>query len=255
MLERRVDLQRDHDAGVEDELGAEQRRVRRHRRGVRRGGSRGTPARASRRRRQLGRRVVLEARDRCRGSRPEARPTAGRRAASWSPPVETSEWLIPRPAVIRLTSPGSTIAWWPALSRCSISPSNSQLTVCSPVCGCGATDIPPESDDRVRPVVVEEAPGPDQAPLPLRQRASYGHRPRAAERHLPRRHDLDARRIGTGAHHLVGSCLLVAHPAILLPPANRPQSARSPIVHPRRGWCRACASPSSPTSSERRRAG
>ena len=52
---------------------------------------------------------------------------------------------MPRPAVIRLTSPGRTIAWWPALSRCSTSPVNSQLTVCSPVCGCGATDMPPVS--------------------------------------------------------------------------------------------------------------
>ena len=58
---------------------------------------------------------------------------------------DTSEWLIPRPAVIRFSSPGRTIAWFPALSRCSTSPVNSQLTVCSPVCGCGATDMPPES--------------------------------------------------------------------------------------------------------------
>ena len=35
--------------------------------------------------------------------------------------VENSEWLMPRPAVIRLTSPGRTAAWKPAESRCSIS--------------------------------------------------------------------------------------------------------------------------------------
>ena len=67
------------------------------------------------------------------------------------PGVETSEWLMPWPAVIRLTSPGRTIAWWPALSRCSISPANSQLTVCSPVCGWGATLMPPVSSTRSGP--------------------------------------------------------------------------------------------------------
>ena len=67
------------------------------------------------------------------------------------PGVETSEWLMPCPAVIRLTSPGRTIAWWPALSRCSISPANSQLTVCSPVCGWGATLMPPVSSTRSGP--------------------------------------------------------------------------------------------------------
>ena len=61
------------------------------------------------------------------------------------PGVEYSLWLIPRPAVIRLSSPGRTIAWCPAESRCSISPVNSQLTVCRPVCGCGGTTIPPEA--------------------------------------------------------------------------------------------------------------
>lgn len=59
--------------------------------------------------------------------------------------VETSEWLIPWPPVIRFNSPGRTSAWVPRLSRCSISPLNSQLTVCSPVCGCGGTIIPPET--------------------------------------------------------------------------------------------------------------
>ena len=81
------------------------------------------------------------------GSVPRA--SSGSATQSWAPcslvvaAVDTSEWLMPRPAVIRLTSPGRTIAWWPSLSRCSISPSNSQLTVCSPVCGCGATLMPP----------------------------------------------------------------------------------------------------------------
>ena len=55
---------------------------------------------------------------------------------------------MPRPAVIRLSSPGRTIACEPTLSRCSISPSNSQLTVCRPVCGCGA---PPSRRSPRRP--------------------------------------------------------------------------------------------------------
>ena len=43
--------------------------------------------------------------------------------------VDTSEWQMPSPAVIRFSSPGRTIACTPALSRCSTSPLNSQLTV------------------------------------------------------------------------------------------------------------------------------
>ena len=79
------------------------------------------------------------------------RDASGSATQSWAPCSvvvdggDTSEWLIPRPAVIRLSSPGRTIAWLPALSRCSTSPVNSQLTVCSPVWGCGATDMPPLS--------------------------------------------------------------------------------------------------------------
>ena len=49
---------------------------------------------------------------------------------------------MPAPAVIRLSSPGRTMACTPALSRCSTSPLNSQLTVCRPVCGCGGTSMP-----------------------------------------------------------------------------------------------------------------
>src|SRR6266550_1698032 len=58
---------------------------------------------------------------------------------------------MPRPAVIRLSSPGFTRACVPTLSRCSIVPPNSQLTVCSPVCGCGATIIPPVSSTPAGP--------------------------------------------------------------------------------------------------------
>ena len=53
-----------------------------------------------------------------------------------------SEWEMPWPAVIRLSWPGRTSCTLPTLSRCSTSPSTSQLTVCSPVCGCGGTCMP-----------------------------------------------------------------------------------------------------------------
>lgn len=56
--------------------------------------------------------------------------------------VETSEWAMPYPPVMRFISPGRTSAWVPRVSRCSISPLNSQLTVCRPVCGCGGTSMP-----------------------------------------------------------------------------------------------------------------
>mgnify|MGYP002683097421 CR=1 FL=1 len=56
--------------------------------------------------------------------------------------VATSEWAIPLPAVIRLSWPGWMGAKVPTLSRWSISPAKSQLTVCSPVCGCGGTSMP-----------------------------------------------------------------------------------------------------------------
>ena len=53
---------------------------------------------------------------------------------------------MPRPAVIRFTSPGRTSATVPSESRCSTSPLNSHDTVASPQCGCGATSMPPVAD-------------------------------------------------------------------------------------------------------------
>ena len=88
---------------------------------------------------------------RARGARSAARrrppptaapPTAAPRAARWSPGVDTSECEMPRPAVIRFTSPGRTSATVPSESRCSTSPLNNHDTVASPQCGCGATSIP-----------------------------------------------------------------------------------------------------------------
>ena len=53
-----------------------------------------------------------------------------------------SECAIPRPAVIQLTSPGRIAMAVPRLSRCMISPSNRNVTVASPICGCGRTSMP-----------------------------------------------------------------------------------------------------------------
>ncbi len=58
------------------------------------------------------------------------------------PAADSSEWAIPRPAVIRFSSPGRISCRLPRLSRCSTKPWNSQLTVCRPICGCGGTCIP-----------------------------------------------------------------------------------------------------------------
>lgn len=87
----------------------------------------------------------------CWKSRGASRWASGRATQSWTPcrtvvsGVETSVWAMPCPPVIRLSSPGRTKAWLPRLSRCSISPVNSQLTVCRPMWGCGATSMPPVS--------------------------------------------------------------------------------------------------------------
>ncbi len=48
---------------------------------------------------------------------------------------------MPAPAVITLTPPGRSNDDVPKLSSCATSPSSSQVTVCRPMCGCGATSI------------------------------------------------------------------------------------------------------------------
>ena len=65
------------------------------------------------------------------------------RPCSTGPPAaDSSECVMPRPAVIRFSSPGRISCRLPRLSRCSTRPWNSQLTVCRPMCGCGGTCIP-----------------------------------------------------------------------------------------------------------------
>ena len=49
---------------------------------------------------------------------------------------------MPRPAVIRLSWPGRMSCSLPRLSLCSTVPAMSQVTVCSPICGCGGTCMP-----------------------------------------------------------------------------------------------------------------
>ena len=54
-----------------------------------------------------------------------------------------SEWVMPRPAIMRFSSPGRTTAAFPTESRWSIRPVNSHDTVASPVWGCLGTRILP----------------------------------------------------------------------------------------------------------------
>ena len=54
---------------------------------------------------------------------------------------------------------------------CRIVPSIIQLKVCSPMCGCGPMSEPFPGRKIRRARVIEEAPGADRAPVPVRQRA------------------------------------------------------------------------------------
>ena len=73
----------------------------------------------------------------------------------------------------------------------------------------------PGRRDVVRPVVVDEAPGPDQGAAALRQRPAYPHRSRPAERDVAGLHHLDAHRGGSAAGHLAGVLLHVAHRGLI----------------------------------------
>ena len=102
--------------------------------------------------------------------------------------------------------------------------------------------------DLVGTVVVDEAPGPDQRAVPLRERPAYPHRARPAERHVARDHDLDGGRRHGCAGHLRGAFLQVAHAPMcnvggrqefektagLSPPSGRvpPRSRRTPGPRP-----------------------
>ena len=163
--------------GASIDLRAEQRGVRRRPGTSARAASRGTPGPPHAVGRGPGRGRGAGSRGRRRGA------ASGSATQSWTPCSTVGAGggdLGVADAAARRSSgsarPGRTIAWLPALSRCSISPANSQLTVCSPVCGCGATSMPPVAGDLVGAVVVDEAPGADQRAVPLREGTAHGHR-------------------------------------------------------------------------------
>ena len=142
VLEGRVDVEGDGGAGVEGELGAQERGEGAHRRGLAEKGAEEDPDGSALGRTGV-RHVVLEV----------ARGVAGV-VGQGHPQLDAVQHLgagcgdlgvaMPRPPVMRFISPGRTSAWLPPLSRCSTSPANSQLTVCRPVCGWGGTSMPPE---------------------------------------------------------------------------------------------------------------
>ncbi len=99
-----------------------------------------------------------------------------------SSPTEYSEWAMPAPLVMRLRAPRRTITSLPTVSRWRTSPTNGQVTVCSPMCGMRLD----AHARHLRSEPVEEAPGTDQRQVALGQAASHLHRPDAAERHLAR---------------------------------------------------------------------
>src|SRR6185436_5489676 len=73
-----------------------------------------------------------------------------------------SEWVMPRPAVIQLTSPGRIACSTPKLSRCMISPAKRYVTVDSPICGCGLTsaDRGTFGGNRMGPIWSKKMKGP-----------------------------------------------------------------------------------------------
>src|SRR5262245_18566744 len=67
---------------------------------------------------------------------------------------------MPRPAVIKLTSPGRIASDDPRLSRWNTSPSNRYVTVASPICGCGRTLMPPPIRNSAGPIWSKKMKGP-----------------------------------------------------------------------------------------------
>lgn len=86
--------------------------------------------------------------------------------------------------------------------------------------------------DEVGPVVVDEAPRADQRAVPLRKGAAYPHGAGPAERDVARGHDLDPRRDRAGGRDLVGPVLEVAH-STSVPPGTSPESRPGAQLN----WC------------------
>src|SRR5690606_16075378 len=99
----------------------------------------------------------------------------------------------------------------------------------------------PDLRQRVRAVVVEEAPRADERARALRDRAPHAHRARAAERDVPVLEDLDhlgraALRVRPGgAHALLGTGLEVAHASSVGAAGSRGEVSRVTPALPRSG--------------------
>ncbi|SCF86576.1 hypothetical protein GA0115254_120065 [Streptomyces sp. Ncost-T10-10d] len=123
-----------------------------------------------------------------------------------SPPATAPSWSGPRtrpsppPGAPHRTRNGRA-AW----SSSEVSPANTPRNT--------LTSAPP--------TVIDEAPGPDRCPRPLRQRTPYRHRSRTAQRDVPRGEDVDLRHMPTMARYPAakfgGIPLDVAHRAPLSP--------------------------------------
>ena len=177
------------------------------------------------------------------------RARAGSAVHSWTPcrtvvdGVETSECAMPRPAVMRLSSPGRTIAWVPeAVSVLDLTGEQPAHRL-QPGVRVRRHVHPAGDGDVVRPVVVGEAPRADERSAALGKGAADGHRAQPAERDVARGDDLEPlraaaldppgrrrRRVGEGAHRfLLRSAPRQAEPA---PPSSPLARTRT---SPRRG--------------------
>ena len=120
--------------------------------------------------------------------------------------------------------PGLIICSLPRLSLCSTLPAISQVTVCSPMCGCGGTRIPAHAVHRHRPVVVDEAPRAGAPALPERQQPPDEH---VADPGLPRRSQIKIWFYGANGDLQVS--IESAHRGSL-PPVTQPRAESAPEV-------------------------
>ena len=179
-------------AGLDHDLGPQQRRVRRDGRRVPQRRAEEDPrppagtlhAAAARSARRSGRRAATASGSATQSCTPWSSRVAG---------VETSEWLMPRPGrhQVELAGPhrGVVAGAVAVLDLAAEEPADGL----QPGVRVRRDLHPAGVGHQVGPVVVDEAPRADQAALPLRQGAADGHRPQPAERHLARREHLQRR--------------------------------------------------------------
>ena len=84
-----------------------------------------------------------------------------------------SEWAMPRPAVIQLTSPGRMSCSQPSVSRWVIVPDHRKVTVARPMCGCGRTSMPRPGSNTAGPMWSTNTNGPTRARLDAGHRAAH----------------------------------------------------------------------------------